>query len=575
MNYGYYETENDCGRQCQQTVQTRPCGGIPADLTFLLLFWSSKKVEENFNQPTQIAEGDYQLTLAYGANQQRNKTVLKRNNDTVSTHYYINKYYEKEVDTAGIIKHYHYIYGDNGIVALHISTAEPDTTSGSVVIKTLLTDSMYYIHTDHVGSYCAITNARYRVVQRNCFDPWGNYAFDYYKATIVIIKSAGDTIPGLTFPITARGFTGHEHYPYFQIINMNGRLYDPVIARFFSPDKYVANSSFTQDFNRYSYARNNPLMYTDPSGEIAWLIPIAYCVIVGAYEGNRMAKSQGLKGADAAAYTFMGGFIGGFSAAFGTVVGIGIGAAFVSTSFISGAIIGGASGLASGAINGMGMAVLSGGDIWRATWQGGVIGMGMGALIGGFTGGMQAKANGGSFWTEKGATYDMLAPPIDGNTVEVGAEMEYSNSYAQEVSDKSYGKNVPGVRKLYANGTHPPEYTTDGDIVFNKDKKPVSGTTRSYGMGKGCDVYLYKQAFVSKEQLLIVMGHEYSHAFFCQYPAFQYEKSQEAACILGDYRQACALRYNVDYYYYRYLSIKNDLDAYQYFLPSRPKSVIF
>ncbi|MCL1850873.1 MAG: hypothetical protein FWF70_05675, partial [Bacteroidetes bacterium] len=48
--------------------------------------------------------------------------------------------------------------------------------------------------------------------------------------------------------------------------NMNGRLYDPVIARFFSPDKYVANSSFTQDFNRYTYARNCPLMYTDPDG---------------------------------------------------------------------------------------------------------------------------------------------------------------------------------------------------------------------------------------------------------------------------------------------------------------------
>jgi hypothetical protein len=48
---------------------------------------------------------------------------------------------------------------------------------------------------------------------------------------------------------------------------MNGRLYDPAIARFFSPDKFVMNAGFTQDFNRYSYARNNPLSYIDFTGE--------------------------------------------------------------------------------------------------------------------------------------------------------------------------------------------------------------------------------------------------------------------------------------------------------------------
>ena len=46
MQERYFEIENVCGRQCRQAVQTRPCGGIPADLTFFLLFWSSKKVEK-------------------------------------------------------------------------------------------------------------------------------------------------------------------------------------------------------------------------------------------------------------------------------------------------------------------------------------------------------------------------------------------------------------------------------------------------------------------------------------------------------------------------------------------------
>ena len=63
------------------------------------------------------------------------------------------------------------------------------------------------------------------------------------------------------------GFTGHEHYADLKIINMNGRLYDPVIARFFSPDNFVQAPEFTQSYNRYSYCLNNPLQWVDPSGD--------------------------------------------------------------------------------------------------------------------------------------------------------------------------------------------------------------------------------------------------------------------------------------------------------------------
>ena len=42
------EGESARGRQCRQAMRTRWCGGISADLTFWLPFWSSKKVEENW-----------------------------------------------------------------------------------------------------------------------------------------------------------------------------------------------------------------------------------------------------------------------------------------------------------------------------------------------------------------------------------------------------------------------------------------------------------------------------------------------------------------------------------------------
>jgi len=47
---------------------------------------------------------------------------------------------------------------------------------------------------------------------------------------------------------------------------MNGRIYDPVVARFLSADPIVQDPYYAQDLNRYSYAWNNPLSVIDPSG---------------------------------------------------------------------------------------------------------------------------------------------------------------------------------------------------------------------------------------------------------------------------------------------------------------------
>ena len=52
------------------------------------------------------------------------------------------------------------------------------------------------------------------------------------------------------------------------LINLNARFYDPAMGMFLSPDNYLQAPDNSQNFNRFSYCVNNPLMYTDPSGEV-------------------------------------------------------------------------------------------------------------------------------------------------------------------------------------------------------------------------------------------------------------------------------------------------------------------
>ena len=74
-----------------------------------------------------------------------------------------------------------------------------------------------------------------------------------------------DTVEGVE---TDRGYTGHEHLDDFGLIHMNGRIYDPRIGRFLSAAPVIQSPQALQTYNRYSYAINNPLAYTDPSGYI-------------------------------------------------------------------------------------------------------------------------------------------------------------------------------------------------------------------------------------------------------------------------------------------------------------------
>jgi len=71
----------------------------------------------------------------------------------------------------------------------------------------------------------------------------------------------------LNSDITDQGFTGHQHLDNFGLIHMGGRIYDPKIGRFLSPDIIISQDlTNPQTLNPYSYCLNNPLKFIDPTG---------------------------------------------------------------------------------------------------------------------------------------------------------------------------------------------------------------------------------------------------------------------------------------------------------------------
>ncbi|MEM6516643.1 MAG: RHS repeat-associated core domain-containing protein [Bacteroidota bacterium] len=133
-------------------------------------------------------------------------------------------------------------------------------------------EKTYFLHRDYLGSIMLINDFDGNPVEKRHFDAWGN--------VVKVVDGHGNPLGKLTF--LDRGYTGHEHLTGINLINMNGRVYDPNLKRFLSPDNYIQDIGNTQNFNRYAYVLNNPLRHIDPSGELAFETGLAIFGIASA-----------------------------------------------------------------------------------------------------------------------------------------------------------------------------------------------------------------------------------------------------------------------------------------------------
>lgn len=184
----------------------------------------------------------------------------------------------------------------------------------------------HYLLRDHLGSVTTVLDVN-GVVQEMSFDAWGQ------RRNITNWQSLlGNYLPTFDVSTTQRGFTGHEMVDSMGLIHMNGRIYDPKLARFMQADPFVQAPDNTQSYNRYSYVWNNSLNSTDPSGYFNFrkIVGFVLAVIVSIACYGECAPAVWAAWAGAA------GAVGGA----------------VATGTVEGAIIGGISGAAFGYLGG-------------------------------------------------------------------------------------------------------------------------------------------------------------------------------------------------------------------------------
>lgn len=120
------------------------------------------------------------------------------------TKYYVGKYYEESENIFDIQKTC-YIFAAGKAIAIF----EMSNPGGP---------SIRYLHHDHLGSIQAYSNENGLLEQELSYDAWGRRrdpsTWDY------------DQINAWN----PRGFGGHEHIDLFDMVNMDGRMYDPMIV---------------------------------------------------------------------------------------------------------------------------------------------------------------------------------------------------------------------------------------------------------------------------------------------------------------------------------------------------------
>jgi RHS repeat-associated protein len=188
------------------------------------------------NLPTEIRTNAGSTVFSYDAAGSRVKKVGPAE-ETVT----LGGFYERRVTEGGTQHVFFVAGGDGNLTQVTFTQGAPSS------------EKIEYLHTDALGSTGAVT------------DDTGGITRFYHEPFGARIDATGAAFSG-TLGDVRLGFTGQVSDDDLGLVNMKGRIYSPSQRHFITPDPLVSAPATAQSYNRYSYVRNNPLYFTDPSG---------------------------------------------------------------------------------------------------------------------------------------------------------------------------------------------------------------------------------------------------------------------------------------------------------------------
>ena len=112
--------------------------------------------------------------------------------------------------------------------------------------------TLNWLQSDHLASIRLMTDGSGAVIAENHYRPYGQRSELQQAANL---------------PRESKGWIGERDDPETGLTYLNARYYDPILARFVSPDWFDPTKPGVGT-NRYAYAANNPILFKDPGGEL-------------------------------------------------------------------------------------------------------------------------------------------------------------------------------------------------------------------------------------------------------------------------------------------------------------------